>query len=71
MICYSHVFVGLTKVNHFSLHLESFEGHGGLVEEMVVRVAVEDVSDLLATIRRQLDVDAVLFEEVGRLEASR
>lgn len=36
---------------------------------MVVQVPVEDEAAVVAAVRRQLDVDAVLLEEISRLQS--
>ena len=52
-----------------SLHRKGLELHSRLVEEVVVRVAVEDVAIFVSRVSHQLDVHAVLLEEISRHES--
>ena len=52
-----------------SLHWQSSELHGGLVEQVVVSVAIEHEFVVVDTISHQLDVNAILLEEISCLKS--
>lgn len=59
-------------ISLLSLHLKGLELHGGLLEEVIVRVAIKDNPLRLWSILSigDVDVDTILFEEVSCLQST-
>ena len=56
-------------LHSLSLHWQSLESHARLIEQVIVRVSIEDDLLILSAVSHKVDVHAILLEEICRLKA--